>query len=352
MSAAPVIDPRFRRRPHYRRIGIAVIAIILTADLLLGLHVARAYYLHPRTDDAYVRANIVGIAPQVHGTLIQLAVHDNEHVNLGQLLFQIDPRPYQAELDLAQSRLTLANLAIDAFNHALGAARARQTQAEADASYDAQYLTRIQPLLKEDFVTANEVVSARSKLAAARAAVADAANEVRQAQSQLGQYGAINARRTEAEATVYKAQLNVNYCRVTAPFDGYVTNLNIAVGQYANEGKEVISLVDNRAWYVMANFRETFLPYIAPGMNAEVYLIGYPNRRFHGRVQGIGWALYQPNGATIEGLPEITPTLNWVRLAERFPVRITMDNPGGRFPFRMGATAVVTITGPHGGGPR
>ena len=125
-----------------------------------------------------------------------------------------------------------------------------------------------------------------------------------------------------------------------------MTNLNIAVGQYANEGKEVISLVDNRVWYVMANFRETFLPYIAPGMNAEVYLIGYPNRRFHGHVQGVGWALYQPNGATVEGLPEVAPTLNWVRLAERFPVRITLDNPDGRFPFRMGATAVVTITGP------
>ena len=88
-----------------------MIALILAADLVLGLYVARAYYLHPRTDDAYVRANIVGIAPQVSGTLIQLAVHDNEHVNLGQLLFQIDPRPYQAELDLAQARLTLANLA-------------------------------------------------------------------------------------------------------------------------------------------------------------------------------------------------------------------------------------------------
>jgi multidrug efflux system membrane fusion protein len=346
MSAAPVIDSRFRRKPSHRRAGLAVMALILAADLVLGIYVGRAYYLHPRTDDAYVRGNVVGIAPEVSGTLVELAVHDNEHVKFGQLLFQIDPRPYQAELDIARARLTLANLEIDALNHAIAAAQARQAQAEADASYDAQYLNRIQPLLKEDFVTANEVVSARSKLLAARAAVADTENQVRQAQSQLGQYGAINARRAEAEAAVYKAQLNVGYCRITAPFDGYVTNLNIAVGQYANEGKEVISLVDNRVWYVMANFRETFLPYISPGMNAEVYLIGYPNRRFHGHVQGVGWALYQPNGATIEGLPEVTPTLNWVRLAQRFPVRITMDNTDGRFPFRMGATAVVTITGP------
>jgi membrane fusion protein, multidrug efflux system len=345
MSAAPVINPRFKRNPRYRWIGLAVMGTLILADLILGVFVGRAYFTYPRTDDAYVRANTVGIAPQASGTIVNLAVHDNEHVKRGQLLFAIDPRPYQAELDLAQSRLTLANLQIDALNHAIASAKARENQLEAEASYDQQYLNRVVPLLKEDFVTANEVAGARSKLAAARAAVADAGNQVKQAESQLGQYGAINARRTEAEAEAYKAKLNVDYCTVTAPFDGYVTNLNIAVGQYANEGREVISLVDNRVWYVMANFRETFLPYITPGMNAEVFLVGYPNRRFHGRVQGVGWALYQANGATIEGLPAVEPTLNWIRLAQRFPVRITLDNPDGQFPFRMGATAVVTITG-------
>ena len=345
MSAAPVINPRFKRNPRYRWIGLAMMGALILADLILGVFVGRAYFTHPRTDDAYVRANTVGIAPQASGTIVNLAVHDNEHVKRGQLLFAIDPRPYQAELDLAQARLTLANLQIDALDHAIASAKARETQLEAEASYDQQYLNRVVPLLKEDFVTANEVASARSKLAAARAAVADAGNQVKQAESQLGQNGTINARRTEAEAEAYKAKLNVDYCTVTAPFDGYVTNLNIAIGQYANEGKEIISLVDNRVWYVMANFRETFLPYIAPGMNAEVFLMGYPNRRFHGRVQGVGWALYQPNGATIEGLPAVEPTLNWVRLAQRFPVRITLDNPNGQFPFRMGATAVVTITG-------
>ncbi len=102
---------------------------------------------------------------------------------------------------------------------------------------------------------------------------------------------------------MYDAQLNVNYCYVHAPFDGYVTNLNIAVGQYANEGKEVLSLVDNRNWYVMANFRENFLSHIRPGMSAEVFLLSYPNQRFHGRVQGIGWGLHQQNGATVRRLP-------------------------------------------------
>ena len=107
----------------------------------------------------------------------------------------------------------------------------------------------------------------------------------------------------------------------------------------------MLSLVDNRTWYVMANFRETFLAHIEPGMTAEVYLLSYPNKRFRGRVQGVGWALYQDNGATIEGLPRVAPTLNWVRLSQRFPVRITLVDRDPKFPYRMGATAVVTIVG-------
>src|SRR5271168_5023960 len=123
MSAAPVIHARLKRKPAYRRIGVAAIALIMLADLLIGLHVARAYYIHPRTDDAYVRANTVGVAPQVSGTIVNLAVHDNQHVTKGELLFVVDPRPYQAELELQQSRLALANLQIDALNQAIAAAQ-------------------------------------------------------------------------------------------------------------------------------------------------------------------------------------------------------------------------------------
>ncbi|MBV8772869.1 MAG: biotin/lipoyl-binding protein [Deltaproteobacteria bacterium] len=303
------------------------------------------YYAHPRTDDAYLRANTVGVAPQVSGTIVQLPITDNQRVKQGDLLFVVDPRPYQAELDLAAAQLTLTNLQIEALNHAIAAARARQQKAQADADYDSQYLRRIVPLLKEDFVTANQVAEARSKLTAARAEIEDARQQVSQAEKDLGQYGDINSRKTAAEARVYKAKLNVGYCYVRAPFDAYVTNLNISVGQYANQGKEVVSLVDNRTWYVMANFRETFLPFIAPGMDVQVYLLCYPNRRFHGVVEGVGWALYQENGATMAGLPNVAATLNWVRLAQRFPVRITLDGRQPEFPFRMGATAVVTIEG-------
>src|SRR5579862_6255649 len=213
-------------------------------------------------------------------------------------------------------------------------ARSRETQLHAERAYDKQYLDRIEPLLTRHFVTANDVFNARSRLEADEAAVASAHSEVSKAENELGQYGNINARRKAADAALYDAKLNLEYCYVHAPFDAYVTNLNIAIGQYANEGREVLSLVDNRTWYVLANFRENFLGNIRNGMPAVVYLLSYPNKRFRGRVQGVGWALHQDNGGTVQGLPQVEETLNWVRLSERFPVRVTLEGNDPAFPFR------------------
>jgi len=327
--------------------GRLLTTLIVICAIGLVLYVTWLYYVYPRTDDAYIRANVVGIAPHVSGPIVELPVHDNQHIKPGELLFVVDPRPYKSVLDRAEADLALTTLQIKALSDTIKATRSRQAQLEATTAYDRQYLQRIEPLLNRHFVTANDVFNARSRLRADEASIDSAASEVRKAENDLGEFGGINARRKAAEAAVYDANLNVEYCYVRAPFDAYVTNLNIAVGQYANEGREVMSLVDNRIWYVIANFRENFLGHIEPGMHAEVYILSYPNRRFHGRVQGVGWALYQGNGATVEGLPQIEPTLNWVRLSQRFPVRITLEDPDPSHPFRMGATAVVTIRGAH-----
>jgi len=344
---APRHDVAASLREHLgvRIAGRIIGAMIVAGAIVLGVYVTHLYYVYPRTDDAYVRANVVGVAPHVSGPITELPVQDNQHVRQGELLFVVDARPYRSAVDKAEADLALTNLQISALGDSIRAARAREAQLEADAAYDQQYLERIQPLLSRHFVTANDVFNARSRLEAAEAAVASAHSEVSKAQNDLGQYGDINARRKAAEAALYDAKLNVEYCYVRAPFDSYVTNLNIAVGQYASEGREVMSLVDNRTWYVLANFRENFLGYIRPGMRVEVYLLSYPNKRFHGRVQGVGWALYQGNGASVAGLPEVEETLNWVRLSQRFPVRIILEDPDPAFPFRMGSTAVVTIQG-------
>jgi len=189
------------------------------------------------------------------------------------------------------------------------------------------------------------VEDARSKQRAAAAAHEQARHELTRAKELLAQFGELNARRQAAQAAVGDAELNVGYCWVRAPFDGYITNLNISVGQYARQGEQVLALVDGRSWYVLANFRETFLDAIRPGMEADVYLMSYPGHRFRGVVQGTGWAIHPPDGATVGVLPEVQPTLNWVRLAQRFQVRIKLEDPDPEQPFRMGATAVVTVRG-------
>ncbi|MCH2171710.1 efflux RND transporter periplasmic adaptor subunit [Myxococcota bacterium] len=194
-------------------------------------------------------------------------------------------------------------------------------------------------------MTANLVLVAVCGATASGAAVARSRFELERARKNLGESDGVNARRAAAEARLYDAQLNVDYCTVRAPFDGYVTNLNIAVGEYANQGQQVFALVDDRNWYVVANFREVFLEEIRPGMRAVVYLMTYPGRAFQGEVQGIGWALWQKNGSSVRGLPDVEPNLNWVRLAQRFPVRVILEPPNADFPYRMGQTAVVTIKG-------
>ena len=424
----PPAAPRAPRLPLPlvgRVIGIVIVAGALIASVVTW----RLSDVHPRTDDAAVRANVVGIAPHVSGPIVELHVVDNQRVKAGDLLFVVDARPYEARLARVRAELALTTKEVEAQERAVGSAVAeierrqaglaaaeaelvgRETvpiaaeaeiarreadraaveasvaRLEADLAYAEDYLRRGEPLLAKQYVTADRVSEARSrrdmaaaavreaqrKLVASESAVVEAQkrkqaavagvaqaraarggaavgiNQAREersrAQALLAQYADRNARLAAAEAAVASAELDVDYCRVRAPFDAYVTNLNIAVGEYARQGQQVFALVDDRAWYVMANFRETYVDVIKPGMTAEVYLMSYPNRRFRGVVQGIGWANHPDQGATVGVLPDVPRTLNWVRLASRFPVRILLEERDPQRPFRMGATAVVTIKG-------
>ncbi|MEE3325740.1 MAG: biotin/lipoyl-binding protein [Myxococcota bacterium] len=329
--------------------GLVGVGIVLGAAIL-SYWVYEELTRRPRTDDAYVRANTVGMAPHVSGPIVELSVVDNQPVREGQILFVVDPRPYQAAVDKARADLLMTDLEIEGMEGAVRAAESEVELRKAEAEYAAQYLERLRPLLDKKFVTANQVFEAETRSSAALAAMERARFELDQAVKDLGEVNGVNARRKAAEAKLIEAELNLGYCEVRAPFDGYVTNLNIAVGEYANQGEQVFALVDNREWYVMANFREVFLENIKPGMEVEVYLMSYPGRAFRGEVQGIGWALWQRNGSTVGVLPDVEPSLNWVRLAQRFPVRIVLEAPDPAYPYRMGSTAVVTIKGFPGRG--
>jgi len=143
-----------------------------------------------------------------------------------------------------------------------------------------------------------------------------------------------------------KAELDLEFCYVRAEFDALVVNLHTAIGAFVSPGPTpVFSLVDTRAWYVLADYRETELDHIAPGMEAEVYVLTDPHYRFRGTVQGIGWAVNPEDQPITPGVPQIKRELNWVHIAQRFPVRIRIEKPDPADVFRVGASAVAIVRG-------
>lgn len=351
------------------RIGSIVIVLL---SLSVGTVVWRINFVHPRTNDAMVRANTVDIVIQhVSGRIATLAVQDNQFVHQGDLLYAIDARPYEAALKAAEAELHVAEMDITGQLAAVRGAEAHIREStqnlaaqEADvakltakAQYAGSYLKRLQPLEAEAFVTHNQVRQATADWQAAEAAVKDAVAKVQAhkealeisrqsrttAESKLAINGNAYARIQAAEAKVTSAKLQVEYCTVKAPFDGYVTNLNTQVGQYVAEGQALFSLVDDTTWYVIANYKETYLRHIHPGDPVDVFLAAYPGKHFKAVVQGIGWANYPDNVKVVQGLPTVQRTLNWVVLAERFPVRIRLLDKDDEHPFRMGMTAFTTI---------
>ncbi len=399
-------------------VGAAVIAVAVT---LLQ------WETRPQTDDATVRANFVGIAPQVSGHIVELRVRDNQQVKQGDLLFLIDPRPYEIALARAQAALALTRKEVDGLRNSASSAASGVTKAaaqldasaadvrrrEADpvaadaeiARLEAQraaseaalrraqaelkqagdHLSRLEPLLPRQFVTEDRVEDARTKQVSAAMAVEQARTSVvavdaaldeararkraavaalaatraqhvateaslqqsksdrARAEDAVGQVAGMNARVAAAEAAVRAAELDLEYTRVQAPFNGRVVNLNISTGAFARSGADVFTLVDISTWYVMANFRETQLRHIPAGAPVDIYLQSQPGRHFRGTVVGLGWAVAPENGTSVNGLPRVERSLDWIRLAARFPVRIKVEDPDES--FRVGASAVATVRG-------
>jgi multidrug efflux system membrane fusion protein len=245
---------------------------------------------------------VVGIAPRVGGQTIKINVQDNQAVQKGDVLFEIDPEDYRLALEKAKAELATLD----------------QQLAQAEDT-----LHRMEPLLPHGFATAENVDKARTAVTS------------------------LQAQREGVIASINLDQLHLSYCKVVAPFSGRVINLNVSAGAHVTAGVPVFSLLDTSKWYVLANFREAELRHMAPGSEATVYLSSAPNQRFRGRVQGIGWAV-KPEGEIdlpASGVPYVKRELNWVRVAQRFPVRIEVENPDQDL-FRMGASAVAIIKGP------
>ena len=297
-----------------------------------------------------MRANTIGVAPQVSGRIVRLHVRDNQAVKQGDVLFEIDPRPYRyalerakASLDALEKQIGLSQRDVRAQSLAASAARADVARAEAQAKQAADTLARLEPLLAKEYVTPEQVDQARTAKRTSEAAAQGARQNAARAAAAVSGTDVLEARLGELNAAISAAQYDLDNTVVRAPFDGGVVDLNIAPGEFAAIGRPLFTLIDTRNWYVIANFRETALRNIRPGMKAEVYLMPDPQRRFTGTVESIGYGvLPDDGGTTVQGLPRVPRTINWVRVAQRFPVRIRVDEPAEDL-FRIGASAVVTV---------
>src|ERR1700680_64586 len=338
---------------RFKRFFVLILSVaILSLAVVLSFFAWNVNERHPRTDDGVARANVIGIAPRVSGPIIKVNVSDNQSVKGGDLLFEIDPADFQLSVDRARSALNALDQQIETaksqdeqLKFQIKAAEASVQQATAERDQAADSLHRLEPLLPKAYATREQVDEARTKVASLDAEVAQANEKLNQARVAVSSLATLQAQRPGTVAALGTAQLELSYTRIYAPFDGQVIGLNLSEGAYAHAGMEVFSFLDSRKWYVLANFRERELQSIRPGMKAEIYLLSDPDRRFQGVVEGISPAVQsQEDNVEIKGVPFVKRDLNWVRIAQRFPVRIEVEDADPKI-FRMGTTAVTTILG-------
>ncbi len=350
-----------------RKRNLAITAVVL---VLVGLAVYRYwnYLTNPWTRNGQVMAQVIQITPRVSGTIVELPIIDNQFVKAGDLLFQIDPRTFQSDLDQKRAELDETIDEIAALAAKIDAAAASVTRTEEEIAwykqqvigkqarlkdYQAQF-ARYTRLLPKGAASQERLDRAEADVVAAEAWVEGAMAELRQAEAdnleatadlakakaEHGAYGEANARLRRAKAAVHHAELALEFTSVVAPVDGYVTNLNLRLGDHATANKAVLALVDISSYWVYGFFKESHMADLRAGDLALVTLMRYPDKPIWGRVISKGWGIYQEDASTGEQLlPKISPTYEWIRLAQRVPVRVEL----GKLP--EGVKLVVGTTG-------
>lgn len=273
---------------------------------LLGLAIWAAvslyhrYLQNPWTRDGQVRANVVGIAPRVSGPIIRVGVRDNQSVHQGDVLFEIDPADFQARVDVAAGQVQTA---------------------EANLTQQTQNLQRQTELYRTRVNALQDLQNAQDSFLAARAQL------------------------VSAKANLELAKLNLSYTKVVAPVEGYVTNMNTSPGTYVTAGNQLMALVDTSSFWIAGYFKETQLPHIQVGQKARITLMGQGGQPFQAVVRSVGWGIFVADGAGSTStalLPAVDQTIDWVRLPQRFPVRLQVAGPTP-MPLRIGQTVSVAI---------
>lgn len=336
------------------------------------------YVVNPWTRNGQVRADVIQVSPRVSGPIVKLPIEDNQLVKAGDLLFEIDPRTFQAALDQANANLdeTRDNLkdleqqvkaAEAAFDQTAsqikqaesGVASAEAELIKAKADFNrARKLVKKGDISKRTFDTTQatydvdraNLSKAQSELIEAQSARLQAEAELARAKAELGAPGEENAQLRAAKAALETARLNLEFAEVRASVDGYITNLNLRLGSQAVANQPIAALVDVNSYWVHGFFRETMIGGIKAGNRAVITLMSYPGSPLTGVVDSIGWGIAQDDGSTGEDLlPNINPTFEWIRLAQRVPVRIHLEKLPEGVELRVGTTAsVLVMTGTSG----
>jgi membrane fusion protein (multidrug efflux system) len=344
---------RQRARP-YVRIGMVIILLALIGG---GLWYWESTKDIEDTDDAYTDGRAVTIAPRVTGQVVSLDVNDNQFVHRGDPLIHIDPRDYQAALERAQGELEAAQGQLAAASHGFDVAKvnfpARLLSAQAQLKeaqanlYKAQTDDRRQQNLPRAATTGQQVDYATAALRSAEAQVAQAQAEVTQAtpvKPNVEQIGAqvkqLQGTMEEADAAVRTAQLNLSYCIVRAPQDGWITRRNVEQGNYVTPGQQIFSIVSPEVW-ITANFKETQLDRMRPGQPVKITIDAYPSLKLKGHVDSVQLG----SGSKFTAFPPENATGNYVKIVQRVPVKIVIDSGlDPSIPLPLGISVEPTVT--------
>ena len=341
-----------KRSMEIRPFLITLAAVALSG--LLGWTMWGVYMEAPWTRDATVRAYVVTMAPEVAGRIVELHVVDNKYVRKGDLLLVIDPTNFriavsQAEAAVQQAQANVQNIEaqMTVQQAQINASQAQLQRGHAALVFAQQQAERYQTLAKDGWGTVQNAQQFTSQLHQQEASVQSAQENLNQT---LRQVETLKAQRMSAEATIAQAeaqlnqaQVNLERTRILSPVDGYVTNLLAQLGDYVNVGANTISLVDADSFWVDGYFEETNLAPIRVGDTAQIKLMGH-SQIVRGHVDSVARAINvtnaQPNS---QGVATVNPIFTWVRLAQRIPVRIHIDEVPPNVVLSAGMTATVEI---------
>jgi len=336
--------------PRHRLIAGLLATVVIAGAIIMGWRFFDYYESHQVSEDAIIQANIVNIGALVPGRLETLAVSDGQRVRQGDLLMQVEPTTYELRVQQASAQLAMTQAAfndrlrqIEAESANAKIADEQVKRAQVNLELAQTTLARLESLAPKGYVTAQQVDTARTAYRDAQVSLQQANSQARAARALIGQTEAARAAVEVAQATLAIAQKALADTVVRAPHDGLIVGLNVSQGELLAPEQALFTLINTEAWYATALFRETELPSIQIGDCATIYAMAAPRTAMTGRVESLGWGVTSEDLLRLpRNLPLVQKSLNWVRVAQRFPVRILITDPVPDL-MRMGASASVMI---------